>query len=73
MVVDVAAISSEYVREKENFPRVPASIETLEVSHRGGLAVDKEIFEEYIPLMDAGNRRVVQMEVKVVGVEALPK
>ena len=40
-------------------------IETLEVNQRG-LAVDKNIFEEFAPLTGTGNGRVVQMEVKVV-------
>ena len=40
-------------------------IETLEVDQIG-LAVDKYIFEEFVPLTGTGNGRVVQMEVKVV-------
>ena len=53
MAVDVAAISSGYLQEEENIPRVPASIETSEVSQRG-LAVDKEIFEEFSPSQARG-------------------
>ena len=72
MTVNIAAISSGYVQEEENIPHVPASIETLEVIQRR-LAVNEEVFEEFVPFTRAGGRRVVQMKIKIVVVKTLSK